>query len=198
MKEALKHIPPAGYKTSHGGLIVAVIFGLWTAFLTAMALMSDSDIIEILPFIIVSAGFVIGAVISDVTTNSKVKKRIANRNEMLKGECVKGEIVELSQRPYILGRELDPAKLKKTMDGYVYNYKAKNRAYRLIVKYTDPVDNTEKMVTSELYHWFQLHEFDKEAFRNRKKDLVPLCIRDDCANVYVAENGSAWVEVIPK
>lgn len=197
MNDNSKQIPPAGYRVSHGALVIAVIFGIWTAFLTVMAVLSDADIAEILPFIIVSATLVIGAILSDVTTNAKAKKRIAYRNEMLKRECVKGEIVELSQRPYLLGRELAPEKLKTTMDGHSYNYRAKNRAYRLIVKYTDPVDNTEKTVTSELYHWFQLHEFDREAFRSRKKDWVPLCIRDDYANVYIGD-GSAWVEVVAK
>ena len=70
MNDNSKQIPPAGYQVSHGALVIAVIFGIWTAFLTLMAVLSDADIAEVLLFIIVSATFVIGAIFSDVTTNA--------------------------------------------------------------------------------------------------------------------------------
>ena len=184
----MHRLHPVGYSTGHAGTIVAVFLGIWSAFIVTFVVISTHengvDYSAILPFLLCDIIIIAGLVLSDITTGKRAKKKIQYMQDMLKNECVKGDIILIEERPYILGRELSPEKLKKS------RYRAKDRAYRIKVTYIDPYSRETKTAQSELYQWFQFNEYD---FKNRK---MLLTIRDDYANVYVSPDGDAWVEPI--
>ena len=184
----MNKIYPVGYSYKKAGIIIAVFLGIWSAvIITCVVIMTRENGVDysaILPFLLCDVIIIAGLILSDITIGKKAKKKIQYMQEMFKNECIKGDIILIEERPYILGRELSPEKLKKT------RYRAKNRAYRIKVTYIDPYSSEIKTAQSELYLWFQFHEYD---FKNRK---MLLTIRDDYANVYVSPDGDAWVEPI--
>ena len=197
MADREKYLTPCGYYHGNGGIVLAVIFSVWCAVIVAVSMSAGAGFIEVAPFVLVAVVFVTGAVLSDITSKSKARKKNEYRMMMQKNERVSGEIIKLEQRPYLLGHEMAPEKLK-LVDGYTYNYKSRDRAYRVFVKYTDPFDKKEKTVMSELYTWIQMNEFNKEAFKSRRADYINLVVRDDFADVFVSPDGKAWVELIMK
>ena len=184
----MNKIYPVGYSYKKTGIIIAVFLGIWSVviitYIVIMTRENGVDYSAILPFLLCDIIIIAGLVLSDITTGKKAKKKIQYMQDMLKNECVKGDIILIEERPYILGRELSPEKLKKS------RYRAKDRAYRIKVTYIDPYSRETKTAQSELYQWFQFNEYD---FKNRK---MLLTIRDDYANVYVSPDGDAWVEPI--
>ena len=198
MTKNKKYLTPHGYSCGNMLIILAFIFGIWCTFIIASSVISGADIAEIAPFAVVAVIFVVGLVLSHIMSKHEAKVKNEYRNNMLNCERVQGEIVKFEQRPFLMSRELAPEKLKISEDGNIYNYKAKDRAYRVYVKYTDPFDNLEKEVVSELYTWFQMNEFDKEAFKSKKNDWNRLVVRDDVADVFIKSDGKAWTELILK
>ena len=153
-----------------------------------------ADMAEIAPFLFFAVPFCLILIIYNLADNAKAGKKIKHMEKMRRCEKVRGEIVEFSERPVILGKEFGPEKIKRNEYGHP-NYKAKNLGYRIIVNYEHPVSGEKKQAVSELYSWFSLNQYEKrkegKLFGDFKK-----CVREDVADVYVSEDGETWVDVI--
>ena len=187
-------INPYGYNKGFGFAIVGIIFAVWSGILVAFSLTHGGDFAEIAPFLFFAVPFCLILIIYDLADNAAASRKIKLMEEMRKCEKVRGEIVEFSERPVIFGRELKPENIKRNEYGHP-NYKAKNLGIRVIVNYEHPVSGEKKQAVSEMYSWFSLHDYEKnrngKLFGEYKK-----CVREDVADVYVAENGNCWVDVI--
>ena len=190
----MKTINPYGYNKGHGFTVLGLIFGIWSGIIVAFALKNGGDMAEIAPFLFFAVPFCLIFIIYDLADNAKAGKKIKHMEKMRRCEKVRGEIVEFSERPVILGKEFGPEKIKRNEYGHP-NYKAKNLGYRIIVNYEHPVSGEKKQAVSELYSWFSLNQYEKskdgKLFGDFKK-----CVREDVADVYVSEDGETWVDVI--
>ena len=186
-------INPYGYNKGHAFTVLGLIFGVWSGILVAFALTHGGDLAEIAPFLFFAVPFCLILIIYDFAGNLKAAKKISHMEKMRRCVRVRGEITEFSERPVFFGKELSPDKIKRNEYGHA-NYKAKNLGIKLKVNYEHPLTGEKKQAVSELYSWFSLHSYEKKSgkfFGDFKK-----CVREDFADVYVAEDGSTWVDVI--
>ena len=190
----MNKINPHGYNKGYGFVVVGIIFAIWSGILISVALANGGDIAEIAPFLFFAVLFCLILIIYNLVNNFAASKKIKHMDQMRQCEKICGEIVEFSVRPVILGRELKPEKVKMNEVGNP-NYRARDLGYRVIVNYEHPLTGEKKQAVSELYLWIQLHQYEKSKSGKLFGDIKK-CVREDIADVYVAEDGSTWVDVV--
>lgn len=180
-------ILPSGYQKRHGGLVVAVLFGGFGGFLCYMAWKADADAMVVLPFAIILCVLVLGAILSDVTSNLKAGRRMAHRLEMMKYTHARGEILEQQLFFCVGDREFPKAPTEEL------HLRPKNKGYRFRVLFEDPRSGQKREAISELYSWFSLYEYRRV---DGKMEQIAR-FREKEADVYVDLEGNAWVELLP-
>lgn len=111
------------------------------------------------------------------------------------GQLVRGQIVEVEARLFLLGFEQKPEKLKKNDYGYCYRYE--DIGYRFIVTYMDPFFNVEKQALSEIYAWYTLYQYARGRLGQSGKSWFKPTYNEEFVDLYLLDNGEAVVEVIP-
>ena len=178
-------IIPDGYSKGYLMTFVGLIFGVWCGGLVAVAastLLSSGDFIITVPLIIMAAIFLIGFPSVNLYNNRKAKKRIAYMDEMLSKTRVSGKITDVIKTCERFGRE------REWREGD----SVKSTVYRFIVAYVDPFGGEIKTAVSERYSELVLIEKVKGKLR-----LAP-CFDEEYTDVYAAEDGRAWIELIYK
>jgi len=177
-------ILPMGYLKTSSGRTVGIIFGVFSVFLTVMAFVGGGGIIVASPFIAMAAVFLIGGFISDHTLNAKAARLTANMEELKKNMCVSGQITEIKAFYKLLFKE------KEMQEGL--HIKAQHRFYVVTVSFTDPHTGKERVVKSEKYSYFPLHEKVQGKLRMER------CFDQENANVYVSPDGRTFIELLYK
>jgi hypothetical protein len=178
-------IDPMNYKTGWTGIEFGLLFGLFAggwAFIGGVV--ANGGIALALPFIILSAVFILGGVLMDITHNAKAKKNSARKAYMLTQPCVPGKIVCVKKYIDTLGRHSEVPN--------DVHYKASNLAFRFTVRFTDPSTGAERETTTEDYSFHALNQKLKGQLR------LGICYDPENANVYCAPDGSVWVGILYK
>lgn len=161
---------PINYSKKTIGLSLAVAICIGAGVLMAIFLSSGATFSDIKFFGIAALILALLCIVSDITSNTKNKKKIAHRKAMLSCPKVRGKVVEVKRNPYFFGREF-----KETPNVYT---KGKNTVYRIVAAVCNPVSGEETLVTSEAYG-----------------SNVDSFIIDGFVDVHYSTNGEYWIEL---